>query len=129
MKDTSRIIAALLIGAAAGAALGLLLAPEKGETLREGIADHINDLLDSAKDAMMSRANDIKQYGSGLYDKAKSKFDETENDLNEHKGRIAEDVRAKGRALKDQAQSKINEGKAHIKNGSNEVTDHVQKAL
>ena len=128
MKDTSRIIAALLIGAAAGAALGLLLAPEKGETLREGIADHINDLVDSAKDAMVSRANDIKHYSSGLYGKAKSKFEGAVNELNDHKDAIVEDVRSKGRDLKDQAQSKINEGKAHIKNGSNEVNDAVQKA-
>ncbi len=128
MKDTSRIIAALLIGAAAGAALGLLLAPEKGETLREGIADTINDLVDSAKDAMMSRANDIKEYGSGLYGKAKSKFEGSVSDLNDHKDAIVENARAKGRELKDQAQSKINEGKAHIKNGSNEVNDAVQKA-
>jgi len=128
MKDTSRIIAALLIGAAAGAALGLLLAPEKGETLREGIADTINDLVDSAKDAMMSRANDIKEYGSGLYGKAKSKFEGSVNDLNDRKDAIVENARAKGRELKDQAQSRINEGKAHIKNGSNEVNDAVQKA-
>ena len=74
MKDTGRIIAALLIGAAAGAALGLLLAPEKGETLRGNIADSINDLVDSAKDAMMSKARDIKKYSSGIYGKARSKF-------------------------------------------------------
>ncbi len=49
MKDQTRVIAALLIGAAAGAALGLLLAPEKGETIRDGIADYIMIWLKPAK--------------------------------------------------------------------------------
>jgi gas vesicle protein len=128
MKDTGRIIAALLIGAAAGAALGLLLAPEKGETLRGDIADHINDLVDSAKDAMMSKADDLKRYGSGLYGKARSKFEDTVNELNDQKDSIVENAAAKGRELKNQVQSKINEGKAHVKNGSSDVNDAVQKA-
>jgi gas vesicle protein len=128
MKDTGRIIAALLIGAAAGAALGLLLAPEKGETLRGEIGDHINDLVDSAKDAMLSKANDIKRYGSGLYGKAKSKFEGAVNELNDQKESIVENAAEKGRELKNQVHSKINEGKAHVKNGSNEVNDAIQKA-
>ena len=63
MKDQTRVIAALLIGAAAGAALGLLLAPEKGETTRDGIADFINDLIDNAKNKAQSATNDLKEYG------------------------------------------------------------------
>jgi len=128
MKDTGRIIAALLIGAAAGAALGLLLAPEKGETLREGIADHINDLVDSAKDAMVSRARDIKKYSSGIYGKAKSRFEGAVDELNEHKDNIVDNVRHKAHQAKDQAQSNLNEGKKHIKNGSNEINEAIQKA-
>ncbi|HZY39786.1 MAG TPA: YtxH domain-containing protein [Mucilaginibacter sp.] len=128
MKDTGRIIAALLIGAAAGAALGLLLAPEKGETLREGIADHINDLVDSAKDAMTTKARDIKKYSSGIYGKAKSKFEGAVDELNEHKDALVDNVREKARDLKNQAQSKLDEGKAHIKNGSNEVNQAIQKS-
>ena len=128
MKDTGKIIAALLIGAAAGAALGLLLAPEKGETLREGIADHINDLVDSARDAMTSRANDIKKYSSGVYGKAKEKFDGLVDELTDHKEAIVENARAKTHEVKDNAQGKIHEAKAHVKNGSNQVTDAIQKA-
>jgi len=128
MKDKSRIIAALLIGAAAGAALGLLLAPEKGETLRGNIADNINDLVDSAKDAMMERARDIKKYSSGIYGKAKSKFEGAVDDLNEHRDDLVENARHKAHNLKDNAQGKVNEGKAHIKNGSNEINEAIQKA-
>jgi len=128
MKDTGRIIAALLIGAAAGAALGLLLAPEKGEDLRGGIADHINDLVDTAKDAILAKTNDVKRFGGGLYGKAKSKFEGTVNDLNDQKDSIVENAAEKGRELKNQVHSKINEGKAHVKNGSNEVNDAIQKA-
>jgi len=128
MKDNGRIIAALLIGAAAGAALGLLLAPEKGETLRGNIADSINDLVDSAKDAMVTRANDIKKYGSGVFDKAKSKYEGTVNELNDRKDAIVENAREKSRELKDHAKAKIDEGKAHVKNGSGEVNDAIQKA-
>jgi len=128
MKDTGRIIAALLIGAAAGAALGLLLAPEKGETLRGNIADSINDLVDTAKDAMVSRANDLKKYSSGVYGKAKSKFEDAVNELTDQKDSIVDNAAAKGRDLKSQVQSKINEGKAHIKNGSGDVNEAIQKA-
>jgi gas vesicle protein len=128
MKDTNRIIAALLIGAAAGAALGLLLAPEKGETLREGIADQINDLVDSAKDAMLAKANEIKKYSGSLYGKAKSKVESSVGELKDQKDAIVENARDKARELKHQAQGKFDEGKAHVKNGSNEINDAIQKS-
>jgi len=39
MKDQTKIIAALLVGAAAGAILGVLLAPESGDETRKEITD------------------------------------------------------------------------------------------
>jgi gas vesicle protein len=111
MKDQTRVIAALLIGAAAGAALGLLLAPEKGETVRDGIADYINDLVDNAKQKAAAKASEIKQYGNDLYGKAKSTINEA----------ISQEV-------KHEAQRRFNEGKSKVKNGSNDVNDAIQKA-
>ena len=74
MKDQAKIIAALLVGAAAGAALGLLLAPEKGEDLRGEIADYVNDLVATAKEKAQTTANSAKEYGSNVVDSVKSKF-------------------------------------------------------
>lgn len=48
MENSGRIIAAFLAGAAAGASLGLLLAPEKGEATRKRIVDTFDDLGDKA---------------------------------------------------------------------------------
>lgn len=74
MKDQTKIIAALLVGAAAGAAIGLLLAPESGSELREDIADYVNDLVEKTKTKAQDAAGDVKEYSSNLVDKAKSKW-------------------------------------------------------
>jgi gas vesicle protein len=128
MKDQTRVIAALLIGAAAGAALGLLLAPEKGETLRDGIADYINDLVDAAKEKAQTATSEVKQYGGTIYDKAKSKISGVVNDMSDYKDAAVEAAQAKADAIKDSAQGKFNDAKAKMKNGSNDLNDSIQQA-
>src|SRR5471030_474970 len=120
MKDQTKVIAALLIGAAAGAALGLLLAPEKGETVRDGIADYINDLVEAAKNKAVSTSNDVKRYSGTVYDRAKSKLSGVVDELNDYKDVAVETARSKAGDLRDHAQSKFEEGKTKVKNGSNE---------
>ena len=48
MENGSKIIAAFLAGAAAGASLGLLLAPDKGEETRNRLKDTFDDLSEKA---------------------------------------------------------------------------------
>jgi gas vesicle protein len=48
-NEKGRLIAALLIGAAAGAALGLLLAPRKGSETRDMFAEKASELADELK--------------------------------------------------------------------------------
>jgi len=55
MNDTGKIIFALVAGAAIGAGLGLLLAPEKGQETRRKIADTASDLTDR----IMRKAEEI----------------------------------------------------------------------
>ncbi|OQY00705.1 MAG: hypothetical protein B6I20_08420 [Bacteroidetes bacterium 4572_117] len=50
-NGTGKIIAAFLAGAAAGASLGLLLAPDKGEDTRQKLKETFDELGDKAQDA------------------------------------------------------------------------------
>lgn len=64
MNDTGKVIAALLAGFAAGAAAGILLAPEKGSDLRQKISDTISDWADTiaeAADSGMKSVDDLKE--------------------------------------------------------------------
>ncbi|MDT3401645.1 YtxH domain-containing protein [Mucilaginibacter terrae] len=90
MKDQTKIIAALLVGAAAGAAIGLLLAPESGSELREDIADYVNDLVDKTKNKAQSTAEDIKEYGTNIADKAKSKWSSVVGAASDYKDQAEE---------------------------------------
>ncbi len=46
MSDNGKILGALVLGAAAGAVLGLLFAPSKGSELVGKIKDNAEDLID-----------------------------------------------------------------------------------
>lgn len=55
MKNTGGVLAALLGGAVVGAALGLLLAPEKGEETRAKIVDSFDTTKEKVIDALKKR--------------------------------------------------------------------------
>lgn len=49
-KDTGQFIGALLLGAAVGGALGILLAPDKGSETRKKIAEKTDDFSSTLKE-------------------------------------------------------------------------------
>ena len=76
--SSSKIITGILIGAAAGAVLGILFAPEKGADTRKRISKKSADLTDSLK----SKFNDLVDSISDQIDNVKS---ETEDAIAEGK--------------------------------------------
>lgn len=64
MNDNTKVVAALLAGLAAGAALGILFAPEKGSETRDKLNDSLKDLGDALKERsaeQMEHLNDFKE--------------------------------------------------------------------
>lgn len=48
-NDTGKLIGAVLLGAAVGAAIGILMAPDKGSETRKKLLKGIRDLTDDLK--------------------------------------------------------------------------------
>jgi gas vesicle protein len=113
MKDQTKIIAALLVGAAAGAAIGLLLAPESGSELREDIADYVNDLVEKTKDKAKVTGDDLKEYGNNLVDKAKSKLNGVLGTMSDYQ---------------DEAEAKFDDAKSAFKSEADNLNASVQNA-
>jgi gas vesicle protein len=71
---STKVITSLLIGAAAGVVLGILLAPDKGSETRKKISQKGSDFADELK----SRLNDLiggGNDGSGLAFDGNDRFD------------------------------------------------------
>lgn len=85
MKDNSKVFAALLIGLAAGAALGILFAPDKGNETREKLTESLKDLGDSIKETAVAEIENLIGFKDKVVESIKTKINgpepEYEDDL------------------------------------------------
>ncbi|CAN5230644.1 hypothetical protein BH11BAC6_BH11BAC6_02420 [soil metagenome] len=90
--STQKILTGILIGAAAGAVLGILFAPDKGSETRKKLADKSSDLADTIKTKashlsgeVSNKFNAAKDGLSDLIGKGQEKFQgykkQAENEL------------------------------------------------
>ncbi len=68
--DTKKVIGALLIGTAVGAAIGLLFAPAKGTKTRRAIVDKGEDFMEDMKDKFDEFLQSIKKEYEAVKEKA-----------------------------------------------------------
>lgn len=75
--SAGKLLSAVLLGAAAGAALGILFAPDKGSETRKKISKKGADLKDKFKRKMNDMVDDIANH----YEDAKEEGKERANSL------------------------------------------------
>ncbi len=80
MNDNSKVLVALLAGLAAGAAVGLLFAPEKGSETRDKLGQSLKDFGDSVKDKATDELNNLSSLKDKVVDSIKSKLRDVEDD-------------------------------------------------
>jgi len=74
MNDNSKTVVALLAGLAAGAALGILFAPEKGEETVDKLSRALRDLKGRVLDKAHEEIGQLAKVGNEISDKVKDKF-------------------------------------------------------
>ena len=80
MKDNTKVVVALLVGLAAGAALGILFAPDKGTETRDKLSDSLKNLSDSIKETASSQFENLMSYKDKVVDNLKSKINGVEQE-------------------------------------------------
>ena len=76
LEATGKVIGALVIGAIAGAALGILFAPDKGSATRNKISGGAKNLADDLKQKMKDEAAALRKKAEDLEEMAKEKMDD-----------------------------------------------------
>ena len=76
LNGTGRLIGALVVGALAGAALGILFAPAKGSKTRSNIIDGAKDLAGDIKQKMTDEADALRKKADELEKLAKQKVED-----------------------------------------------------
>ncbi|AMR31220.1 hypothetical protein A0256_07160 [Mucilaginibacter sp. PAMC 26640] len=80
MNDNTKVVVALLAGLAAGAALGILFAPERGTETRDKLSDSLKNLSDTIKETAASEIDRLVSLKDTVVDNIKSKVKSTEEE-------------------------------------------------
>ncbi len=88
-------LAAFLLGGVVGAAVGLLYAPNKGETTRKRLKRWANDTYEDNKEYMLEHAQDLKEKVKGHFEEAREKFNEGKEKVTKEFNRRKDEVVAK----------------------------------
>jgi gas vesicle protein len=81
MNDNSKVLIGLLAGLAAGSALGLLFAPDRGSETRDKLSQSLKDLADTIKEKATDEINNLAALKDKVVGSVKSKVDQTEEEL------------------------------------------------
>lgn len=76
MKNTSNVLIGLLAGLAAGAALGILLAPDKGSETRDKLSQSLKDLGDNIRDLAADQIQKLTETKRQIVSKLKGEVEE-----------------------------------------------------
>jgi len=74
------VVVALLVGLAAGAALGILFAPDKGNETRDKLAESLKNLGESIKETASKEIDNLLAYKDKVVDNLKSKINGVEQE-------------------------------------------------
>lgn len=103
-KSTSNALLGFLTGAAAGAVIGILYAPEKGSKTRKNIRRKSKKIASDLTESVNEQVDNIKEQLNNFVDDLKSKISnlekEVKNKATEEKNKAAEKVENKARQAK-----------------------------
>jgi gas vesicle protein len=80
-NGTGKLIGALVAGALAGAAIGILFAPAKGSKTRSNILGGAKDLANDFRDKIREEAAALRKKAEELEELAKDKLDDLTDNL------------------------------------------------
>lgn len=83
MNDNSKTVVALIAGLAAGAALGVLFAPDKGDETRDKLSQSLKDLTDTVKDKAAGELDALNNFKEKVVSSIKTKLRGVEEDYND----------------------------------------------
>ncbi len=83
MNDNSKVVVALLAGLAAGAALGILFAPDKGVDTRDKLGQSLKDFGDSIKERAADEINNLGSLKDKVVNSIKGKLRDVEQEYSD----------------------------------------------